>query len=511
MDNKGYVLALYDFRSKQEYIYRTNKIREISGASMLLTDIYKDFASEAGILYDLNINTPFEIDSFEARSAGYVGEVVYDGGGNLMVLYKNKDAYINSNHKLSELVRKKLFTANVIASYVKYNGNFAKDRTDLYNANALKKNTGNVTIPYSVFPFTQVDRETLMPITNKDTQNKESHTTESELKQSKFEEIYKKEKANNSQKSELYLDDITTEKGRESLLAIIYIDGNAMGERLKKATSDENGNELTGYDESIKALREFSKDTNRDFVDNTISAIEKFLQNWQSEHPEKKHMGKYRRVIAGGDEITIICNARLAKDIVLRYFDTLDSENSGNYACAGIALFHSHAPFADIYEIAEQCCEIGKKASSSVEGSTVNYIDFHFCRSAVTNDAETIREQQEKDYTQRPYELSNFKKFCEFAEKISDIGRSNIKELANSRIRGASYYKFDVERVCAHYKPSDKTLSKDEENNKRREIYELLHCDNADKLIFDIAQVYDLWFAKDTEFTNSEKKEDTVE
>lgn len=37
------ILALYDCRSKQEYIYRTNKVKEIIGASMLLSDLFKDF------------------------------------------------------------------------------------------------------------------------------------------------------------------------------------------------------------------------------------------------------------------------------------------------------------------------------------------------------------------------------------------------------------------------------------------------------------------------------------
>ncbi len=34
------ITAIYDCRSKQEYIYRTNKIREISGASKLLSNVY---------------------------------------------------------------------------------------------------------------------------------------------------------------------------------------------------------------------------------------------------------------------------------------------------------------------------------------------------------------------------------------------------------------------------------------------------------------------------------------
>ena len=39
------VLALYDCRSKQEFIYRTNRIQEITGGSALLADLFRDFFS----------------------------------------------------------------------------------------------------------------------------------------------------------------------------------------------------------------------------------------------------------------------------------------------------------------------------------------------------------------------------------------------------------------------------------------------------------------------------------
>lgn len=474
-NRKGYVLALYDFRSKQEYIYRTNKIREISGGSSLLRDIYAVFIKEANIKY--SINSEFKMSDFDNLDPKYVGEVVYDGGGNLMILYKSKDVYINANHTLSKNIRENLFTANVIASMVPYTGNFAQDRKNLYAINAIKKNTGNVTLPYSVFPFTQIDRETFMPIVTKDKYNQKSLSKESCLKQKKY------SNGDPNEKGELRLDEIVKEKGTESLLAIIYIDGNAMGEKLKNATEGKSG-----YDESIKALRKFSADTDNDFVNEPINAIEIFLSKWQKANPKIAHMGKYRRVIAGGDEITIICNARLAKDIVLTYFEALGDTN---FACAGIALFHSHAPFADIYEIAEQCCEIGKKASRSVEGSKVSYIDFHFCRSAVTNDAETIREQQEKDFSARPYTLAGFEEFCKFANDLSVIGRSNIKELANALIKGKSYYRFEVERIKSRYPKNSSLFDKV----------------NADKLIFDVAQVYDLWFEKEESNKTDDNKE----
>ena len=178
------------------------------------------------------------------------------------------------------------------------------------------------------------------------------------------------------------------------------------------------------------------------------------------------------------------------------YFSALDEENRSlpddqkNYACAGIAIAHSHAPFSDVYEIAEQCCESGKKKSRA-QDSRVNYVDFHFCRSGITNDMETIRETQEAGLTARPYEVSaELSGFISAGQRLSAIGRANIKDLAAAMIKGDSYYRFEVERIKSRY-PAAGLDSGDEKLRK---------------LIFDIAQVYDIWFAK-TETDEQEASE----
>ncbi len=316
--------------------------------------------------------------------------------------------------------------------------------------------------------------------------------------------------------STILLDEMTLEKGRESLLAIIYIDGNNMGAKLK-----EEIDKHTDYDSGVKALREFSINANEAFVERPIAAIERNLEQLHKKQKEKmiakygekkykdsENYVKYRRVIAGGDEITLICNARIVPEILDVYFKTLDREHSGNYACAGVAIFHSHAPFADVYEIAEQCCESGKKCSRDY-GSNANFIDFHYCRAGITNDMEIVREKQEKGLTARPYRVDgghngySYPEFIGFTKKIKAIGRSNIKELAAAIIRGDSYYRFEVERINSR---RFKIKLKDEEERTDEAVPKkerLIHIDPKDekskKMIFDIAQVYDLWFAEEGE------------
>lgn len=71
------ITALYDCRSKQEYIYRTNKIREISGASAILSHVYErmiEKADQNGIHIlntwkeDFRNGKPFNRDEFLGTS-----------------------------------------------------------------------------------------------------------------------------------------------------------------------------------------------------------------------------------------------------------------------------------------------------------------------------------------------------------------------------------------------------------------------------------------------------------
>ena len=91
------ITVLYDCRSKQEYIYRTNKIREIAGGSALLANVYNLFIEkcmENNIKIDSNWKEKkFSMHEFENSS--FDGIVVYEGGGNLYVIFKYKEIYIN--------------------------------------------------------------------------------------------------------------------------------------------------------------------------------------------------------------------------------------------------------------------------------------------------------------------------------------------------------------------------------------------------------------------------------
>lgn len=501
------VLALYDCRSKQEYIYRTNRVQEITGGSELLRDLFSGFFSSEKCRFKINFNwdedpAPDYLEYF--RNSGYDGETVYEGGGNLCMIFRDENTYLEVNKALSIYVLEETYTVSIIASHViieEHDGkyDFVEDRRKLYQENILKKNLGAYYSPCNVLPFTQIDRLTYQPIVKKESKGEKDermYTAESLKKQEKYKSLPKDD-------FDIIIEhefDDMVNKGKESLLAIIYIDGNNMGEKLKRKTDG-----LTSYSEGIKALRDFSRQTNRDFVQNPISAIKECLsekhKQFEEKHKDddsydKEYFNPYlcRFIITGGDEINLVCNARAVPVILEKYFGTL-SKNSGNTACAGVAIFHSHAPFADVYEIAEQCCENAKKKAHNDDQADKNCIDFHYCHSGITNSLKEIRESQEAEYTCRPYEYSgSWQKFLTLGKTIASgkeikVKRSDIKALSEAATKGDSYYIAELKRIDSR------------QNENAHESFRNIIVDNKDakKMLYDLSIIYDLWFRKEEE------------
>lgn len=494
------ITALYDCRSKQEYIYRTNKIREISGASQILSHVYEwmiDAAREHGITIrntwreDHQNGKNFDLKEFEQSADD--GIVVYEGGGNLYVIYKDKPTYISVNRIFSRILLEKTYSVSIIAACTETTENFAEDRRRLYEAKNQSKNLGTCSSPCNVLPFTQLERMTLMPVVSK--KDHKDRTQEIQRKREAYKLFCKETDEHHTEN----LEELVWEKGDDSLLAVIYIDGNDMGNKIAKCTADKSD-----YSSCVKALRQFSLQTDECFVNRPLEAIKRCLNKKNQEdakliekNQNKRH--QYRRIIGGGDEITIICRAKDAADIVKAYFEELAktpplAEDSVNASCAGIAIFHSHAPFADVYKIAEACCESGKKKTRE-SGSQISYIDFHYCHAGITNELDVLREEQEKDYTARPYSVEEFHAFCDLIDVLSDpcIGRSNAKTLGEAVVKGEAAYQFEVERICSRDTVGDFTRLVKEDAAKNKEHSSLKH------LIYDASVVYDLWSKKEKE------------
>ena len=591
MEQEEYILAMYDILGKQDYIYKSSKIKEIAGGSYIIRDCFaaclfpaakevskeekekrekegkggsgggiftykwRDMVKERDpqeekMLEDEPVE--FTRENFKNRiKKGFIGEVVYDGGGNFFVLYRGIDDYRKVNRRFYRKLLEKTYSLRVLTTYIEGVDfdNYLADRNKMYAKHKRREQRESMTAPVNTLPIVQTDYRTSLPLAELQWigDREEKVTYESKKKYEKYAELEKYEQpirygdctedgkyrrdeeaetekqiARQAMGSRL-LDNMITEKGEESLLAVIYIDGNNMG---AKVDSCLDAGDDKSYETCVKALREFSDEIQTHYIDNRIRDVDTFL----SENTKKLR----RFVIYAGDEITFICNARNAYDVAKEYLTKLaaDSpEGAPRTSCAGIAVFHSHAPFREAYRIAEECCESGKKLMKELKIKNASMIDFHYCQGAFGTSLEAIRKDEETEDCSRPWFVYyDGEKGAESGEKpalikrkyVSDdivqemkkmlnkIGNSNIKDLAVSAKRSEADFRSELERISAHQKAEkqeDKVdftlggLLDDKDAERKTELMDIQR-----KLIYDMAIVYDIWF-NDEKRAEEERKE----
>lgn len=448
------VLALYDFRSKQGYIYRTNRMREITGASELIATMYRRFLScdglkELGIIRndwqstwdgsDLAPKRLFDDEGFPVFAQGEIGIVVYEGGGNLCVLYFNRKCYLKANRVFSQFVLREAYTLNLVVGSAEWQCSgdpdldFRNCRDRAYQALEVKKRVGSVGEPCNVLPFTQVDAVTFQPIVERRDEDDGvvELSREALCKRAAYGARGRRDRE--WLKQGKHVDNIGTKKGEDSLVAVIYFDGNDIGDRLKREVH------------SLDDMRVFSHGVHEAFVTNAEERIRDALAKMPDERQRD-----YRFIVDHGDEITLVCNAHAAPIALDAYFTGLDA---GYTACAGMAVCHAHDPFSAVYRMAEQCCENGKALNRArrAEGyDSANYVDFHFCRAGITGSLAQIRDAQEVSHTLRPYQVGkSYEQFLRIGERLasSKIKRSDLKGLGRAILRGTSWYLVEYERI----------------------------------------------------------------
>lgn len=555
MSNSKYALAMYDVRGKQEYIFKTNKLKEIVGGSCIIRDCFKEYlfpsaeeymrrkAKKEGIplsddevcgiynyndsekepeyISEINKGKEFSQKAFERMmqdekcAARYAGEVVYEGGGNFFVLYKDKETCIEINKIFTRKLLKELYTLKVLCTYIELeNGlvNFIEDRKKLYEKHRISEAEESVICPVNTLPFVQVDEVTSLPLTKYNENTRKKVSTEAEAKLAKHLDVY------NEKYGEKDLDKLVTRKGEESLLPVVYIDGNNMGAKVQNVLGTE-----TSYDQCVKKLRETSEFIQKNYVEDRIKDIDQMLE--EKAKKGKKKAGK-RLVVFAGDEINLICNARDAYDIAKTYLKGLhqvswkDSTEPCS-ACAGIAIFHSHAPYAQAYKVAEECCESGKTRMKKLEkarekegkSKEVCYIDVHYCQKGIGMSLDDIREKEvggliskpwlldmedEKNTTSKMPEDITIMEIEKVVEALQMIeSRTNVKDLAVAAKLSEGAFNLEMRRIYAHQSDEDikrrmKEIFVQEDREEFGQKYKKYR-----KMIYDIVIVYDLWFRKE--------------
>ncbi len=457
MSGNNAVLAMYDVRGIQSYIFKTNKVREIMGASFIVRDIIMD-----GIKKWISKKDPskYLCDWQNSDTCRFLEdekiemEVLFIGGGNAYVLYRNKELCKEANRYLARYVLDQTYSLNLAVAYVEKSDSYMHDYQAIQDKMREIKATMPSTKPMGVFPFMAWDSVTGQPLSQKQTYRDgtcEWQCTESYLKTERA-------KHENIEKAEF--DTMVTEKGDSSFLTLVHIDGNNMGMRIRAMVEKKDT-----YQEAVSTMRKLSSNISNGFKE-CYEVMEEKAQQWAEKELFNKEEKKtlLRKIVLAGDDITFVCNAKIALSLVQTFLKEtvhhyLDEEKKYAFsACAGMAYFNSHYPFSDAYEVAEACCSSAKaqakKPKHQAEKMIGCYLDYQICTHISSIHLSDYRKKHYvdvngKNILNRPYyvpvdhfeqlnevnkerSIERFLNVLTFFTNSENIARSKAKNLRNA-------------------------------------------------------------------------------
>lgn len=206
--------------------------------------------------------------------------------------------------------------------------------------------------------------------------------------------------------------DIVGNKERE-WLAIVHADGNNLGKIILNLVDNlKSDAENYSLKKSIKILRDFSQKLD-------MATAKAAAEAYASIDKDRPGMGKYplRPVVLSGDDLTVIIKGDLAMSFTkefLRKFEEetqyvfsnfcgehglkkLDLIQKGMSACAGIAYIKPSYPFHYGVHLSEELCKNAKKIGKSLDAdNTPSCLSFHKVQSSFTEDYKEIIEKEYK-------------------------------------------------------------------------------------------------------------------
>ncbi len=323
----------------QEFIFKTNKLKEIVGASEIVKEINSGFK-----------------ERFQKSDSV---EILLCAAGNIKAIFADKKGLEDFILEFAKKIEQKACGITLSQAVVSIDNQHTQEDIDkLEKRLKVQRNKPSIPLDMSI-NIIKLNPKTASASIKKD----EDLATSQKLKAYKsieqderFRELHHLSNAKNK-------------------LAVIHIDGNGLGKLIPKLTMP---------------LREFSAKLDSA----TIAAFE-----------QAKEGKSVRKIILGGDDATLICNADDALAFTKEYLSVFENETQKSCdkltACAGIAYSNEKYPFHYAVSLAEALCGEAKNHANRESSAlmfhniqSANYQEWDkFVRDELTikNDSQTIR------------------------------------------------------------------------------------------------------------------------
>lgn len=509
-------LAIYDLSGIQKFIFSTNKLKEIIGASIIVNRAL--FENLPELLNE-------ECHEWENRKFGFtdrdIHKIIYIGGGNALVMYNCKETEQRVTRELACRVFQQSGGAiRLCSASIELNENetLSENQKRLMELLDIEKKSAGIAVTSRGISINAHDNAAYEPIVLIDDKYYAPRS------------LYCKNEA--SKDSEKMFRDLTEKemsiaalfdnpyRNSKNYLAIIHIDGNTMGIRIRNFVEKQQGNVI----EALNKLKDLSKSIN--------SLYKNVLKETINEVFEGQTNIPFRPIVVDGDDITLICESYDALKIVGAFMSNLAEMGKDVFgdgtpptAAAGIAFVKARFPFSIAYELAESCCKNAKAKTLESErnegrSQCKSSMDFQVCYSGITSDMNTFRKRHYnidgKILIKRPYIFGtsdkgkDYQEFIKLAEflyegiKLNNIARSKLKELRSAYVTGSREAKNYGQYILAHVEGCI-----EDKNNKELEIAEMLSDpfdENGRARFFDCLDLMDIIWREESD--DDRKNED---
>lgn len=163
----------------------------------------------------------------------------------------------------------------------------------------------------------------------------------------------------------------------ENFLAVVHIDGNAMGKRVQTIYAQAGDN----WDACRQSLQSFSTGIQSDFETAFERMVARFIH---CDDPLcQKTTLPIRPVILAGDDVCFITAGSIGLECARLYLEELtklkNQQDGMVYAaCGGVAMVHTKFPFHMAYDLSEHLCSSAKRFGSDYDGEgSISALDWH--------------------------------------------------------------------------------------------------------------------------------------
>lgn len=431
---------------KQSYIFKSNKLKENVGASMIIRFVTEDLPEK-------------KLKELKNRGKSSARALLVGGGKSIYYFDKDEDAksFVGelSYQILEDYPELEMFFVTVPADIEK--DNILKKIDEAYKKLGEKKSRRASCYYQMSFGKEEICHSTGMPavyIEDEWKYGKERNKLLlSEESKSKLDVIVTKklqDELNKYTESEKLISEIDefVEGESKSYIAIIHIDGNKMGKKFDEIKAKHEKQEI----KDMKQFNEAYLEEMDGFSKKIEACYKEAFKAMCIRYKKEKKETKIRPIVLAGDDVCFVAKAKDAIWLAKAFLDEIGKKSVHEYklcACAGIAIVKRGYPFARAYRLSEELCQNCKDTIVREGLKDTNMLDWHIVQGEMKESLGQMRQEYQvdektsltlkpllagEDYKGQINHYDNFKvlvkKLLEDIEK-GDLARSKVKELRN--------------------------------------------------------------------------------